>query len=60
LTAFQRSLTLPDGRTLRRQFREGDVMWSDAQEHVGTSTGDTPTRVLIVEMKPAIGACAAR
>ena len=59
LTAFQRSLQLPDGRTLQRQFREGDVMWSDAQEHIGMNTGNTPTHVLIVEMKPGIAACAA-
>ena len=57
---FQRSLTLPDGKVLQRQFKAGDVMWSDAQTHIGTNTGDTPTHVVIVEMKSSIGACAAR
>lgn len=58
LSAFKRSITLPDGKVLQRQFKEGDVMWSDSQTHVGTNTGDTPTHVILVEMKPAIGECA--
>lgn len=57
---FKRTLTLPNGKALQRQFKEGDVMWSDAQTHIGANTGDTPTHVVIVEMKPGIGACAAR
>ena len=60
LAPFQRSLTLPDGKVLQRQFKAGDVMWSDAQTHIGTNTGDTPTQVVIGEMKSSIGACAAR
>ena len=60
LAPFQRSLTLPDGKVLQRQFKAGDVTWSDAQTHIGTNTGDTPTHVVIVEMKSSIGACAAR
>lgn len=58
LSAFKRSITLPDGKVLQRQFNEGDVMWSDSQTHIGTNTGDTPTHVILVEMKSAIGACA--
>ena len=60
LVPFKRSLTLPDGKVLQRQFKEGDVMWSDAQTHIGTNTGDTPTHVLLIEMKSEIGACAGR
>ena len=60
LAPFQRSLTLPDAKVLQRRFKAGDVMWSDAQTHIGTNTGDTPTHVVIVEMKSEIGACAAR
>jgi hypothetical protein len=60
LSSFKRSLTLPDGKVLQRQFKEGDVMWSDSQTHIGHNTGDTPTHVLIVEMKSAIAACAQR
>lgn len=58
LSVFNRTLTLPNGKVLQRQFKEGDVMWSDSQTHVGTNTGQTPTHVILVEMKPAIGACA--
>jgi hypothetical protein len=58
LSTFKRSVTLPDGKILQRQFKEGDVMWSDSQTHIGTNTGDTPTHVILVEMKSAIGACA--
>lgn len=52
MSAFQRTLTLPDGKVLRREFKPGDVMWSDAQTHIGENVGSTPTHVLIVEMKP--------
>jgi hypothetical protein len=60
LAPFKRSITLPDGKVLQRQFRQGDVMWSNAQTHVGTNTGDMPTHVILVEMKSEIGACAKR
>lgn len=51
MSAFQRTLTLPDGKVLRRDFKPGDVMWSDAQTHIGENVGSTPTHVVIVEMK---------
>ncbi len=60
LSDFKRSITLPDGRVLQRQFKAGDVLWSDAQIHIGTNTGETPTHVILVEMKSQIGPCAAR
>lgn len=60
LAPFKRSITLPDGKVLQRQFKEGDVMWSDSQTHIGTNTGETPTHVILVEMKSEIGACASR
>jgi hypothetical protein len=60
LSTFKRNVTLPDGKVLQRQFKEGDVMWSDSQTHIGTNTGDTPTHVILVEMKSAIGACTQR
>ena len=28
LSDFKRTLTLPDGKVLRREFKSGDVMWS--------------------------------
>jgi quercetin dioxygenase-like cupin family protein len=57
LAPFKRKLTLPDGKTLMREFRAGDVAYSAAQQHIGENVGDTPTRVLMVELKgPPIGA----
>ena len=60
LGPFKRSITLPDGKVLQRQFKDGDVMWSDSQTHIGTNSGDTPTHVVMVELKSTIGACASR
>jgi len=52
LAPFKRTLTLPGGKVLAREFKPGDVMWSPAQTHIGRNVGDTPTHVLIVELKP--------
>jgi hypothetical protein len=64
LSAFERTITLPDGKVLKRSFKAGDVMWSNAQTHIGENTGTTPTHVLIVELKTPpsadTAACAAR
>jgi hypothetical protein len=58
LSSFKRSLTLPNGKVLEREFKAGDVMWSDAQIHIGENIGDTPTRVVIVELKKQREGCA--
>ncbi|MDO9194707.1 MAG: hypothetical protein Q7U12_17545 [Undibacterium sp.] len=60
LSDFKRAIILPDGKVLQRQFKAGDVMWSDKQTHIGKNNGETPTHVILVEMKSQIGACAAR
>ncbi|MFT3953514.1 MAG: hypothetical protein QM722_03650 [Piscinibacter sp.] len=59
LAPFRRSLQLPDGRRLERDFQAGDVMWSPAQTHIGENIGSTPTQVVMVELKPqsASAAC---
>lgn len=57
LSPFKRTLTLPDGKVLTRQFKEGDVMWSEEQTHIGENIGQTPTHVLIVELKKPSGEC---
>lgn len=62
-SSFERTLTLPDGKVLRRQFNAGDVMWSEAQTHIGENVGQTPTHVLITELKErpeGDGECARR
>lgn len=51
LNSFQRRLTHPDGKVMRREFKAGDVLWSDGQTHMGENTGTGPTHVLIVELK---------
>lgn len=51
LSPFERKLTLPDGKTMVREFKAGDVLYSDAQTHIGENTGTTPTHVIIVELK---------
>ncbi|MDX9887102.1 hypothetical protein [Thauera sp.] len=60
LSPFSRRLLLDDGRVLQRQFGAGEAMWSPAQVHIGENIGDTPTRVIIVEMKPGAGGCVAQ
>jgi hypothetical protein len=50
LSAFQRRLVSGD---LQREveLEAGSVGWLPAQEHYGENTGDTPTKVLFVELK---------
>lgn len=54
LEPFQRRLLLPDGKAIVRQFKAGDVLYSDAQTHVGENVGTTPTNVIMVELKTAV------
>jgi uncharacterized RmlC-like cupin family protein len=51
LSAFKRRLTFPDGRSVEREFKAGDVMWVPAQTHIGENIGTTDTDVLLVEVK---------
>ncbi|MBU1235502.1 MAG: cytoplasmic protein [Gammaproteobacteria bacterium] len=60
LTPFKRTLTLPDGKVLRREFKAGDVMWSEPQTHIGENVGETPTHVVIMELKQSGGACSTK
>ncbi|MDH3210636.1 MAG: hypothetical protein OEM00_09700 [Burkholderiaceae bacterium] len=57
LSPFKRAITLPDGKVLARQFNAGDVMWSEAQTHIGENVGETSTHVVIVELKQTAGGC---
>ena len=34
-----------------REFKVGDVLWSDAQTHIGENIGEAPTQVVMIEMK---------
>lgn len=51
VSPFKRKLALPGGKVLMREFKAGDIMWSDAQTHIGENVGDTPTHVIMIEMK---------
>lgn len=53
LTPFKRKIMLPDGKALMREFKAGDVLYSDEQTHIGENVGTTPTHVIIVELKGA-------
>jgi quercetin dioxygenase-like cupin family protein len=54
LSPFKRTLTLPNGKVLTREFKQGDVIWSAEQTHIGENTGQSPTHVVIVELKPSM------
>ena len=49
--SFKRKLILPDGRELTREFKAGDIMWQPAQTHIGENVGETPTHVIMIELK---------
>jgi beta-alanine degradation protein BauB len=51
VSPFKRRLVLPDGKVLTREFKAGDVMWSEAQTHIGENVGELPTHVIMIEMK---------
>ncbi len=51
LTPFKRKIALSDGKVIMREFKAGDILYSDDQTHIGENIGDTPTHVIMVEMK---------
>jgi quercetin dioxygenase-like cupin family protein len=51
LAPFKRQLTLGNGKTVIREVKAGDVLWSQAQEHIGKNIGTSETHVIIVELK---------
>jgi len=53
LAPFECTLHLPDGTKINRTFKAGDVIYSDAQTHIGENVGTTPTHVIVVEIRPA-------
>jgi hypothetical protein len=57
---FKRKLQLPDGKLILREFKAGDVMYSDEQTHLGENTGTTPTHVIMVELKHATAPAASK
>lgn len=51
LSPFKRKLTFDNGKSVIREFRGGETIWSDEQNHIGENIGETNTHVLIVELK---------
>jgi uncharacterized RmlC-like cupin family protein len=51
MSNFTRKLTYEDGRMTTRDFKPGDVIWMEAQSHIGENVGKTNTEVVIVEIK---------
>lgn len=50
-SAFRRKLTFPDGKSVVREIKPGEVAWIPAQAPVGENIGDTDTHVILVELK---------
>ena len=51
LGPFKRRLSLTDGRVLTREFKSGDVLYSNGEAHIGENIGTTPTQIIMVEVK---------
>ncbi|MDP2270950.1 MAG: hypothetical protein Q8K32_09485 [Archangium sp.] len=51
LSPFKRRLIFPDGKTMEREFKAGELVLMPAQTHVGENIGTTDTEVLLVELK---------
>lgn len=51
-------LLLADGRTLVREFKAGEVIYSPGETHVGENIGTTSTQVIMIELKQARAAAA--
>ena len=55
LSSFERRLVAEDGATRDVSLERGEVRWLDAQVHSGENIGRSPTHVLFVELKAAVG-----
>jgi quercetin dioxygenase-like cupin family protein len=52
LEPFKRKLTFPDGKSVIKELKKGDVIYMKDQVHIGENVGTQDTHVLIVELKP--------
>ncbi len=55
MAPFKRKLTLSNGKTMTREFKAGEIVWMNAQSHLGENIGETDTHVLITELKEIAG-----
>ena len=51
LSPFKRNIHLEDGKIIEREFKTGEIIWSEGQIHVGENVGDMDTHALIIELK---------
>ena len=56
LKPFKRKLVLPIGKTIMREFKGEEVIYSDEQIHIDENVGETPTHVIMVELKSSVQA----
>jgi len=54
LSPFKRNIHLEDGKIIVREFKTGDIIWSEEQIHIGENVGDTDSHALIVELKGVV------
>jgi quercetin dioxygenase-like cupin family protein len=48
--------TLPDGKTVERHGKAGEVLWMPAETHLPENMSDKPLDVIVVELKGKAGA----
>lgn len=51
LSPFKRMIHFEGGKHTVREFKGGEILWSSSENHTGENIGETPTHVLIVELK---------
>ncbi|MEK7727842.1 MAG: antibiotic biosynthesis monooxygenase [candidate division KSB1 bacterium] len=59
LTGFKIRFTFPDGRTVIRETKAGDVLFSEAVTHSPVNIGDTDAHGVMIELKESQAALAA-
>ncbi len=60
LTGFKIRFTFPDGRTVVRETKAGDVLFSEAVTHSPVNIGDTDAHGIMIELKETTGTSLAR
>jgi quercetin dioxygenase-like cupin family protein len=56
LTDQDAKFTLPDGKTVERQGKAGQAVWTPAETHLPENVNDKPLEVILVELKGGEGA----
>jgi quercetin dioxygenase-like cupin family protein len=56
LTDQDAKFTLPDGKTVARQGKAGQAVWTPAETHLPENVSDKPLEVILVELKGGEGA----